>query len=523
MAWVKVPNAGAMGVNKDLSQHELPIHAWTTARNIRFLDGYAYQFLGHGPIYGTPQVIPYHILPVVQGDTRYWLYAGLNKVYSAHLSAGLPVHTNRTRTNGGGVDVDYSAQPNSWTSTVIGGIPIINSGTGVDVPQAWDLGATTRFVDLPDWPAGTYCRSMRSYRNFLIALGITKGSDEYPYMVKWSHPADPGSVPVSWDETDPVYDAGEFDLAEGYDRIVDGLQLRDSFMIYKESSIWRMDYIGGVYIFRAQKVLGSSGAMNRNCIVEVNGYHFVLTGSDAIVHDGQSGTSVLDKQTRRHLFNTIDVSAGEKCFVFKNPFLNEVFVCYPEAGSEHCNRAMVWNYVDRTVSFRDLPDVNHASNGMTDTLLGGLWSQDDDPWNTDLTVWNGPDFIPSSESVVLGSMDGGLYKLDASTSFAGARPTALLERVGLSFGEAQNYKMIRGIRPRITGNPGETVLVTVGSQNDPYEPVSWGPTMAHTIGQTVANDCLVSGRYLALKFESGSAYRWRLDSFDIDLEVEGYW
>jgi hypothetical protein len=45
--------------------------------------------------------------------------------------------------------------------------------------------------------------------------------------------------------------------------------------------------------------------------------------------------------------------------------------------------------------------------------------------------------------------------------------------------------------------------------------------MAFTIGSSVELDCLVPGRYLAIRFESGSAFQWRLDSYDIDVELMG--
>src|SRR5690349_23740943 len=114
MAIIRVPSCGSVGVNQDLSQHELPINAWTDASNIRFLDGYVNQFLGHSQAYGTPSVIPYHILPVIVGTTRYWLYASLAKIYAVTITAGAAVHTNLTRQTAG-VDVDYAATPNSWT------------------------------------------------------------------------------------------------------------------------------------------------------------------------------------------------------------------------------------------------------------------------------------------------------------------------------------------------------------------------------------------------------------------------
>jgi hypothetical protein len=389
--------------------------------------------------------------------------------------------------------------------------------------MAWDLNLANKFIDLANWPANTYCKSLRAFRNYLVALNVTKAGTNYPFMVKWSHPADPGSVPSSWDHTDATKDAGETDLAEGTDPIVDGLQLRDAFMIYKEGSCWRMDYTGGAYVFRFSKVLGTSGALNRNCIVEVDGFHVVLTGSDVVVHDGQSVVSVLDKQTRRYLFQNIDVDGAGRCFVFKNPFFNEVFICYPSIGSTSCDMAMVWNYVDKTVSFREIPNLHHAGFGPVDNGLQGLWSQDSAPWDSDLSLWGGPDFVPGTARTIMASANTKLYLLDASSSFDGYIPSAYLERRGLSFGAPEQFKLVRGIRPRIVGSTGQTVNIRIGSSDDPYVAPTWGPLMQHTIGQTVANDCLVSGRYIAVRFETGSAYQWRLDSYDLDIELQGMW
>ena len=521
MPIVRVQNTGQYGVVQDLSEHELPINAWTDASNIRFLDGYAGQFLGHGEAYGTPSVEPYHIVPVIISGARYWIYASLTKIYAVTITGGNAVHTNLTRQTAGN-DVNYAATANSWTSTILGGIPILNPGNTTDPPQQWDLNTANNFQALSNWPASTYCKSMRAFRNFLVALNVTKTSTNYPYMVKWSHPADPGAVPSSWDHTDPTKDAGEFDLADGYDQIIDGLALRDSLIIYKENSVWRLDYTGGAFVHRVQKVMGTSGAMNRNCIVEIDGYHIVLTNNDIVIHDGNQATSILDKVTRRWLFQNMDVDATGRAFVFKNPFFNEVFICFTAIGGTAPDTAIVYNYRDKTVSKRTLPSVHHAAYGQVDNSLTDTWASDNDPWSTDLTSWDGPGNVPNAARVLMGSGDTKLYLLDSASSFNGTAPTGYLERVGLSFGEPEKIKLVRSIRPRITGNTGATVTIKVGSQNDPYETPTY-TAMTHTIGSTVANNCLVAGRYISIRFETASAYNWRLDSYDIDLITKGNW
>jgi hypothetical protein len=517
---VRTPNAGAAGVVKDLSVHELPRNVWTDARNVRFLGGYAQQFLGHGSAYGDLPVVPYHVVPVNVGAARYWLYAGASKVYATAITGGLPVHTNLTRQTAG-VDVDYTGVPNQWTSTVLSGIPILNPGNTVDPPQRWNLDTAQRMVKLDNWPANTYCKSLRAFKNFLVALGVTKGGVYYPYMVKWSSPADPGGVPATWDPADATQDAGEFDCAEGGDPIIDGLQLRDYLMIYKEHSVWRLTYTGGIFVMAAQKVLGMSGALNRNCVVDLDGVHFVLTGSDIVIHDGQQATSVLDDVARQALFQDMDASATDRAFVVQNPFLNEVFVCYASVGNSIPNKALVYNYRNKTVTYRDMPNVHHAAFGSVDDQLSQSWDSDGDPWNADLTLWNGPGFTPATTRVLMASNSQKLYLLDASASFDGVKPTSFLERVGLSYDAPESIKLLKSVRARMTGNVGETVTISVAGMLDPYETPNYTAVMAHVIGQSVKVDCMVTGRYFAIKFSDGTAYLWRLDSYDVELEPMG--
>lgn len=601
---VNVPNAGKFGIIKDLSKHELPLGAWSDGSNVRFLDGYCHQFLGHGSVFGQPLVTPYHVVAVTSGADRYWLYVGADKIFAATVRDGQAEHTNLTRTkstlgykyapqqmygalgiedgkpNGmadgllagllnnarsthaaspsfaqsallaglapanvpsGSVDAlvvavvtnddNYRMVPNQITSTLLSGIPIINAGNLIDPPQRWNLDAGSRFQTLENWPANTFCKSLRAFKNYLVGLNVTRDGQNFPFMVMWSNAAVPGAIPSTWDKFDETQDAGDTDLAESNGQIIDGLPLRDFFMIYKEDSIWRMTYTGGPYVFAFQKVLGTSGALNRNCIVELggtrDGYHFVLTGSDVILHDGQQAVSILDQQARRTLFQDFDVDGIDKAFLVKNPFLNEVLVCYASIGSQIPNKALVYNYAEKTVSYRDIPNLYHANYGTLDASLGDSWAADSDPWESDITLWNGPDFTPNTARVLMASADQQLFLLDSSATFDGVKPVCFLERVGLSFGAPKKVKTVRSISPRITGNVGSKIIIRVGAADDPYAEPVYGPPMEHIIGTTVTNHCFVTGRYIAIRFETSAdedtAYFWRLDSLDIDFIVRGDW
>jgi hypothetical protein len=520
MSKVSIPAAGAIGVNKDLSAHVLPLGAWSDARNIRFLDGAALQFLGQGQVYGSPIEAPQFVMQANVAGVRYWLYAGATKQAVVTNSSGTSVHTDVTHATA------RAGAVNAWSGFVFGGIPVLNAADGKP-PMYWDQNLAHKFVDLTAWPASTSCKVLRQYKNLMIALNVTKASGAFPFMVKWSSLAVPGALPSTWNEADQQQDAGEFDLAEGQDPIVDGLGLKDSFIVYKESSTWALDYIGGAFILKSRKVSAMSGLLAMNCAVEFEAgggtVHFAVTGSDVVVHDGYTARSVLDKKARRFFFQNLDTANRARTFVCKNPFLNEIFVCYPSIGSTWCDTALVYNYVDGTVSFRSLPNVTHASYGPVDNSLSGSWSQDSAPWDSDLTAWNGPDFTPDTARVMMGSADSKLYLLDATASFDGALPSAYLERTGMTFDAPERVKMITGILPRITGNEGLTVNVRLGWAASAGDEPTWNDAVPYTIGQTVRVDDFVSGRYLAIRFETGTAYSWRLDGLDIEVLDAGAW
>lgn len=523
MGYVQIGPAGELGVIKDLSSRDMKANAWTDGRNIRFRDNMAFQFLGHGEIYPGCPVIPYHVLPVNLNGARYWIEAGLNKVYVVSGATGSIVYTNITRTDLYGVDVDYDAEPNSWTSTTLGGIPILNPGNTVDPPQRWAPGLTNKLVNLDNWPANTFCRSMRAFKNHLVALNVTENGNRYPHMVRWSHPADPGTLPVSWAVDDPAFDGGSFNLGDAEDEIIDGLQLRDSLIVYKASSIYRLDYVGPPYIFQATKVLGTSGAMNRNCIVELDGVHLVLTNQDVLIHDGQTGRSILDKKARRDLFANIDTAGMYRCFVVKNPFWNEAWVCYPSPGATACDKALVYNYAEGTVTYRDIPNLNHANFGQVEEGASQPWGADSSTWASDSTIWNVPEYTPDAARVLAGSADRKLYLMDSSTTFDGVLPAAYLERRGLQFGGPTQRNSIRSVIPNIRGTAGATVNIQVGFAQNAYDDPTYSAAVPFTIGTTKRVDMFVEGPYVALKFSTGTADEWRLDSLAVDVRLSGEW
>lgn len=512
---IKVENTGQFGIVQDAAAQDLPNNAWSSGKNVRFRNGYAEKFSGQNAIYDPPSVKPYHLQPLTTATGRFWVYGSLTKLYAVSNLT----HTNITRQTAG-VDVDYAATADArWNGGVLSGIAILNNG--VDDPQYWAGDVGTNAAALTAWPASTKCAVIRTFKSHLIAMNITKGASNYPYMVKWSHPADAGTLPASWDHTDPTKDAGEYDLSDDAGHVVDGLALGETFIVYKENAYYAMSYIGAPYIFRFNKISDYGGALATNCVAYFPGGHLVFGQGDIFVHQGGAPQSILTGVMRKWLYSNLDSQYYSRSFVVANPASNEVWVCFPETGQTSCTLALVWNWKDNTTTIRDLPSALCGGAGVIDYQVADSWNSDTETWDDDATPWNFNEYTQAAERLVIGSDSTKIYMTDASKTFAGTNFNAYMQREGMHFGAPEAVKLCKSIRPRFDAAPGTAINVYLGGSMDASAGTTWSGPYTFTVGSSYKVDGFASGRYLAVKFESTGAVSWRLKSYDIELEQIG--
>jgi hypothetical protein len=250
--------------------------------------------------------------------------------------------THADITNAGG---DYTGdETDHWNGGVFHGIPVINNG--VDNPQMWNLpGLGTALVDITAWPASTSAKVVRPFRNFLVALDVTKAGVRYSRMVKWSHRADPDAMPDSWDETDATKDTGEQSLEEGEEELVDCATLGNSNYIYTEVAAWEQALIGGPSIFAFRKKFPSVGMLTQGCAGKFQRRHFVVTANDIVVHDGSQVQSVADGIVRKWFFANLSSSNFRQTRVIPQHSNSEMWICFPSTGASAIDTALVWNWV----------------------------------------------------------------------------------------------------------------------------------------------------------------------------------
>jgi hypothetical protein len=526
---ISIDDVARHGVLKDAPSTELPPGAWTDALNMSFYDGRARKAAGSKVFKSGTTIAPYSLLPMKVLTQNFWVYGGLTKVY-AILG---PNVGDITRTSGG----DYTMTTTQrWNGGVLNGVPVLNNGA--DVPQYWASPALgSPLANLPNWPSTHRAKIIRPYKAYLIAMDITKSGVSYPALVLWSHTADPGTVPSSWDVTNASVDAGEVPLAEELSAIVDGVQLGEAFVIYKAGSVHLMQSSGDANIFLFRTAFGEFGALAQDCVRELKGKHLVVTDDDVLIHDGVNAETVIDARNRRALFSDIDPSYAFRSTLVENHPRSEMLFCYPSNGSEYLNKAAVWNWQSNTWTFKELPAgvLSVQSSQFGPGGASDSWEADSVTWDGEsILQWDDPSFAAFGDAIIYGDGPGlELVQHDESRFLdeAGVAYESYLERrqcslVGVKNDGTPRYdptslKFIRALWPRIEATRGTKIEISIGTQMSSGEPIAWeGPITFH-VGEDEFINPLVQGRLISYRFAESSGVDWSLLGYDVELEISG--
>ena len=383
---------------------------WQDANNIRFQHGITKKVDGYEEGLGESLVDPEIIVPLRDDDGLYywWAYAGLNLDYpgTGHSHKFYRI-TNTIQHLDVTPDIFYeltTGRDYKWTGDTINGVPYLTYG----VPYFYDAASSKfkMFQNIPRDAVGVpgdpgydpnggdprvRFQVVRSYRNFLVGMNFDTdnydgyfNSDEnvdpdqywggwdediHQNAVWWSHSIIGKDIDAVWEDANSIKSSGWNFLGGTGGNIVDGRTLRDSFLIYRERSVWQMSYIGGVQIFAFKEVFNDIGCLGLDCVIEVDGQHLVVGQSDVYMHNGVRKTTLSDGIIRRELFGRINPEHTASVFITADYKNKEAWICIPTDDQDtilelaglpdsyrgSCNLAYVYNWDENTWSKKDIP------------------------------------------------------------------------------------------------------------------------------------------------------------------------
>jgi hypothetical protein len=525
----KVRNYGKYGIVTDIDAYDLPPQAFSFGVNARFRNNR----ITRAPVFRTARALTLTAPRYVLGSNP---TSGLDNLYIGTLSGRLFKTTPSAETDysvTGYVDSDAEGQ---WSHVHLADVLYVNREDRVP----WSLRTVdSEFQELDNWDATWRAKLLRTCSGALVALNVTKGSTNYPTMVKTSSFPTSGAVPTSWDETSPSTNAYENIIAEMEGPIVDAQSLGEALIIYGRRQAFVMQFVGGADLFAIDPLPFAQGAINANCAVEINGQHYVFGVDDIYTHDGVSKTSICEGQTRDFIFRAINLTKSDKCFVYHNRALKELHFCYVSGDRgigfdtvDACNRSAVYDLVSKTWTFDDLPAVYAAARAALDSSLtydaatqtyesiGGSYQDLDDSFKK-ATVFVGDTDATLGLTAELYAHD--LYGAGSTVPFevnTTATKGLYLEREGIDFDEMdedlRGYKVIHSIYPQArVDEDAEPLEFSWGACDFIDDDVVWSDYDSYG-GTNYKLDFETAGRFIALRIRFDDYKSMTLLGFDLE-------
>jgi hypothetical protein len=544
---VRLRDLASKGIVTDQDPYSLPVGAFSTGVNVRFRNGK----VSPAPVFRAVKQ------PLAEANPRYSFTAGIgntnNDLFLGYRSGRVYYYAN-------GVETDYSPVGYTvvdvdahWTSYTIGNLVYVNREGRPpwyllpSTSQFKDLSAATYATSADKWDPTWTARIIAQCGGSVVALNVTKGATQYPTMVKTSSLVQTGSIPSSWDITNPATLATENILQAMDGEIMDACQLGSDLIIYGQREAWRMHADGSTFVYSYTKLSSAKGVLNTNCSIELDGKNYCFGIDDIWMHDGISEQSLCDQQTRDFIFGSLNIAQADKCVVQFNPRLNEIYFGYVSGDPltkfrtvNGCNRTAVYNLTTQTWSFDDAPSIFSFDDGPVSNLLtyasatasyedvgGSYQDQEDGGKRVAVCVGDAAPAYGLQASLyafdVYGPGSVAPYPVDAN-----ATAPVYIERTGIDLDEVgaelRQYKLLRSIYPqaRVDISGGSSLQIAAGSSDDPNSDIpAWGDYQPYDGHDNYKVDVNTEGRWLALKLLWTDYRSFTLTGFDLDIRTTG--
>lgn len=538
MSELAFDNIGDKGLNTDRTPWSLGPEFLTYGLNFRVFAGGIESSGGYKNWSTCPTSFhPGYLQPSETPEGNLWAVCGVGAVWAfdgtvwGDISSGLYPSINE-------------GDQFLWTGCELGTVSIFNNSQ--HYPEYWLApGINTTLVPLDFRPGETFedvgisCKVIRSHKAFLFALNLVDDGTELPDSYRWSTAADANTVPLTWDELDLSALAGKASLGSSGGSIIDGLSLRDSFIIYSEHSINVLDYTGDAYVWRRRELSSTSGLLSKNAIVEVKGTHFFLADGDILKNDGTNISTIIHGRLRDQFTTRINPDFYYRSYVVKHDPFKEIWFCIPVDSAEYPNVAFVYNWHEDAWSVRVLPyahytDIDTGLDVITEAISYAAYGSQEDAtltwadwegtWETQRGIWGSNVISPMNKAVVgVDEKTSTLRILTPRDRDDSPEYKAIIERTDFPLLGHKAVTTITKVIPHMTG--ASNVLVQIGSQDYVGAPVRWKPPVDFNPSKQRHIDVRSTGELHAWRVSSSvrddGIGNWGISGMSFEYQVDG--
>lgn len=254
-------------------------------------------------------------------------------------------------------------------------------------------------AELAQAPSGV--RYLTTYRNTLFAAGGLNPSTSIreASTIRWSNPGDP----TVW----PVENYMELDADDG-DEITGIWVLGTELIVFKESKIYAVSYVGGQFQYYAELRVDGTGCSSYDSIITLGSYCYFY-GIDAFYKfDGRILTSISDKIQDL----VLNINPASRSRVYSNVYIPKSQLWFLVGYLNSINHNYVFIY-DLDRQNWTMFTIEAACLGVYQSVEDLTWNDLTESWDSYSISWGDRVFLTNSDILVTGAYDGIIFSHDS--------------------------------------------------------------------------------------------------------------
>ena len=300
--------------------------------------------------------------------------------------------------------------------------------------------------------------------------------------------------------------AGDVRLSSG-SFIVGGLKSRQEILIWTDTSLYSMNFIGPPLTFAVNLVNEGAGLIGPKAAVNASNGVFFASKTGFYIYTG--AVKKLPCSVQEYVFEDLDLGQAFKCHMGLNSEFSEMWFFYPskEDNTGEISRYVIYNYEENTWSIGSLIRYSWLDAGIEDLPLSAAQE--------------------SGQSLIYEHESGYNNNQAAMTG-------VFIESGDTAIGDGDSFSFVKQIIPDVAfisdGSESNTpaMNIVLKTRDYPGQSLTTDSTTQVTETSTFSN-VRSRARQLVFRFESDDdaaaanqvGYKWRLGSTRIEIQASG--
>jgi hypothetical protein len=251
-------------------------------------------------------------------------------------------------------------------------------------------------------------KSITTFMNRLVCCFTNETGTDHPFKVRWS---DPGTI-ETWTASNYL------EASDNSEWCVALKNIGGKCALFKEMSIWDLQYIGGTVVFQLTMRINQVGTMAPSAIANLR-ETLLFFGYDGIYNYDQTQVQCISDNIYPSLFRTgtktINLAAVRSFCGMYTEELHEYWISLCEYGNTY--PSLLYKFSMETKSFVKRVNLPITCMGyMERTAAMATWATATELWSTYPSAWAQQNLPPNAATILVGYNTGQIYEDDRSTT-----------------------------------------------------------------------------------------------------------